>query len=56
LRDAFKILLEDQNKEVIINLAENIDVTIKNYSNDHGVKACTGKPASGENSLTPSGS
>ena len=39
LREALKILLEDNCKEVIVNLAERLDDTLKFYSNTQAVKA-----------------
>ena len=38
LREAFKILLEDTDREVISVLCENIGIIFNSYSNDHGVK------------------
>lgn len=38
LREAFKILLEDTERDVISVLCENIGVILNRYCNDHGVK------------------
>lgn len=38
LREALKNLLEDNCKEVIVNIAERLDDTLKFYSNNHAIK------------------
>ena len=38
LREAFKILLEDTDKEIIGVLCENIGVILNRYTNEHGVQ------------------
>ncbi len=38
LRDCVKVLLEDQDKEVVRAMVEHLDVTIQHYSNEQAVK------------------
>ena len=38
LRDALKQLLEDNDKEVLVGLVDNLDISLSNYSNDNAIK------------------
>ena len=38
LRDALKQLLEENDKEVLVGLVDNLDISLSNYSNDHAIK------------------
>jgi hypothetical protein len=38
LREAFKYLLEINNRDIITVIAENLDTSIINYCNEHAVR------------------
>lgn len=38
LRDAFKLLIEMNNRDIIPLLIENLDVSLLKYCNEHAVK------------------
>lgn len=55
MRDCFKILLEENEKECIGALALNMDVILKEYCNDHAAQFYVPKLQSGSSNATPNG-
>jgi hypothetical protein len=53
LRDCFKVLLEENEKECIGALADNMDVILKSYCNEHAATFYVQKLQSGSLNSTP---